>query len=175
MIPLTPNCNSKKISSGRHADSAHRRAKRRYPVRHSVVLILWAWLFIFVALTVRAEAAPSTPLTDLSAIEEKWGVQIVGLRQTAAGQMLDFRYRVVDAEKAAPLFDRKTQPYLFDKVSGKSLAVPNMAKIGALRTSSMPQTGRTYWMFFGNPGVVKPGAKVSVVIGEFRAEDILVR
>jgi hypothetical protein len=51
-----------------------------------------------------------------------------------------------------------------------------MAKIGALRTSSMmPQSGRTYWMFFGNPGIVKPGGKVSVVIGEFRAEDILIQ
>jgi hypothetical protein len=29
-------------------------------------------------------------------------------------------------------------------------------------------------MFFGNPGVVKPGNKVSVVIGDFKAENLVV-
>ena len=173
-MPQKSYDNGKKIVVGNPADGTLR-VTRESSVRHSGLLIFLAWLFISVVIYGLAEAAPTLPLTDLSAIEEKWGVQIVSLRQTAAGQMLDFRYRVVNAEKAAPLFDRKYQPYLFDKVSGKSLAVPNMAKIGALRSSSMPQTGRTYWMFFGNPGVVKPGGKVSVVIGDFRAEDLLVQ
>lgn len=172
MIPHKLYCNSQKITSGIPVDGVSGKREKRYA--HRCAVVLWV-LFIVLAATVRAEAVPSNPLTDLSAIEKKWGVQIISLRQTAAGQMLDFRYRVVDAEKAAPLFDRKIQPYVHDKVSGKSLSVPNMAKIGAMRTSSMPQSGRTYWMFFGNPGVVKPGGKVSVVIGAFRAEDILVQ
>lgn len=114
------------------------------------------------------------PESNPSAIERKWGVQIVGIRQTAAGHMLDFRYRVVDSKKAAPLFARQTKPYLIDQASGKSLAVPNMAKVGPLRSSNQPREGRTYWMFFGNPGLVKVGNKVTVVIGEFRAENLRV-
>lgn len=109
-----------------------------------------------------------------SDIEKKWGVQIVGIRRTAAGHMLDFRYRVVDSKKAAPLFVRQTKPYLIDQASGKSLVVPNLAKVGPLRSSNQPQEGRTYWMFFGNPGLVKVGSKVTVVIGDFRAENIKV-
>ncbi|MFH0726737.1 MAG: hypothetical protein V2B19_10375 [Pseudomonadota bacterium] len=175
MIPLLSYIKRDPISSDNLVRGVIPLGKRSNRVL-SVFLLFWTWMFMFMVLTVRAEAVPSsTPLTDLSAIEQKWGVQIISLRQTAGGQMLDFRYRVVDAEKAAPLFDRKTQPYVYDKVSKKSLAVPNMAKIGTLRTSNMPQSGRTYWMFFGNPGIVKPGGKVSVVIGEFRAEDILVQ
>ena len=106
-------------------------------------------------------------------LREKWGIELVAMRSTAYGHMLDFRYRVLDAEKAAPLFVRKTKPYLIHQGSGKALAVPNTAKLGSLRNSNMPQQGRTYWMFFGNShGVVKKGDKVTVAIGDFRATDI---
>ena len=110
----------------------------------------------------------------VESIEERWGIQITGIRQTAAGHMLDFRYRVVDSDKARPLFLRQTKPYLIDQASGKVLAVPTTAKVGPLRTSDKPREGRIYWMFFANPGVVKAGSKVTVVIGDFKAEDLTV-
>lgn len=114
-------------------------------------------------------------VVNTETIEEKWGVQIIGIRVTAAGLMLDFRYRVIDAKKAAPLFDRGTKPYLIDQETGAKFMVPNPPKTGPLRTSDTPQQGRTYWMFFGNPGRhVKPGNKVTVVIGDFRAENLMV-
>ena len=107
------------------------------------------------------------------ALSEKWGIELVAMRSTAAGHMVDFRYRVLDAEKAAPLFERQTKPYLIHQGSGKVLAVPNTAKLGSLRNSNTPQEGRTYWMFFGNHhGVVQSGDKVTVAIGDFRAADI---
>ena len=107
------------------------------------------------------------------ALSEKWGIELVAMRSTAAGHMVDFRYRVLDAEKAAPLFERQTKPYLIHQSSGKVLAVPNTAKLGSLRNSNTPQEGRTYWMFFGNHhGVVQSGDKVTVAIGDFRAADI---
>lgn len=107
-------------------------------------------------------------------LEDQWGIELTALRMTAADRMVDFRYRVLDAEKAAPLFKRQTKPYLLHQESGKVLAVPNTAKVGSLRNSNMPKEGRIYWMFFGNQGVVKAGDKVSVVIGDFRAEDLVI-
>lgn len=106
---------------------------------------------------------------------EKWGIEITALRLTAADHMIDFRYRVLDKDKAAPLHKRQVKPYLLHQKSGKVLSVPNTAKVGALRNSYMPQKGRIYWMFFGNSGLVKKGDKVSVVIGDFRAENLIVR
>lgn len=107
------------------------------------------------------------------ALSEKWGIELVAMRSTAAGHMVDFRYRVLDAEKAAPLFKRQTKPYLIHQASGKALAVPNTAKLGSLRNSNTPQAGRTYWMFFGNHNrVVQKGDKVTVAIGNFRVADI---
>ena len=107
-------------------------------------------------------------------LKDQWGIELTALHMTAAGHMVDFRYRVLDADKAAPLFQRQTKPYLIHEESGKVLAVPNTAKVGSLRNSNMPQQGRIYWMFFGNNGVVKNGDKVSVVIGDFRADNLIV-
>jgi hypothetical protein len=106
-------------------------------------------------------------------LSETWGIELVAMRSTAAGHMIDFRYRVLDAKKAAPLFVRRTKPYLIHQESEKVLAVPKTAKLGSLRNSNMPKEGRTYWMFFGNQhGLVQKGDKVTVAIGDFRATDI---
>ncbi len=107
-------------------------------------------------------------------LSDQWGIELTALRMTAAGHMIDFRYRVLDKEKAAPLHKRETKPYLVHQASGKVLAVPNTAKVGSLRNSYLPQEGRIYWMFFGNNGVIKNGDKVSVVIGDFRADGLIV-
>jgi hypothetical protein len=108
-------------------------------------------------------------------MEERWGIEITGIRLTASGFMLDFRYRVVDVEKAAPLFERKSKPYLIHQKTKATFIVPNPPKTGPLRTSNKPKQGLSYWMFFGNPNrYVKPGDKVTVVIGEFIADNLTV-
>ncbi len=109
-------------------------------------------------------------------LTEQWGIEITSMRMTAAEHMIDFRYRVLDADKAEPLFKRENKPYLIDEASQKVLSVPQTAKVGPLRTSGDIQEGRIYWMFFGNiPGLVKSGSKVTVVIGDFRAENLVVQ
>ena len=108
-------------------------------------------------------------------LKERWGVEIVSLRRTAHGHMLDFRYRVLDPEKATALFERKTKPTLIHQPTGKVLAVPKTAKVGPLRSSDTPKEGRIYWTFFGNAGgLVKTGDKVTVAIGDFRAPNLVV-
>lgn len=109
-------------------------------------------------------------------LAEKWGIEITSIRMTAAGHMIDFRYRVLDPEKAESLFLRKNKPYLIDQKTEKVLSVPTTAKIGPLRASNKPQKGRIYWMFFGNGGgLIHSGSNVTVVIGEFRVEDLVVQ
>lgn len=108
-------------------------------------------------------------------LTERWGIEVTSARLTAHGHMVDFRYRVLDADKAAPLFERQTKPNLIHEGSGKVLAVPQPAKTGALRNSSTPQAGKIYWMFFGNAGkLVQPGDRVTVVIGDFRLDQLVV-
>ncbi len=108
-------------------------------------------------------------------LEERFGIEVVALRDTAAGHMLDFRFRVTDLEKALLFFREDIKPYLVDQATGKSLTVPVPAKLGPMRpTGRNPKEGVTYWMFFGNPGLIKPGDKVTIVVGDYKLEDMLV-
>ena len=111
-------------------------------------------------------------------IEETWGIEIQGIRYTAGGYMLDFRYRIKDPEKAAYILDRRNKAYLIDQSTGARFAVPAPAKVGPLRQTTRtgkPIANRTYFIFFANPGqYIKPGSKVSVVIGDIKIENLTV-
>lgn len=121
---------------------------------------------------IKDSAVKTTSATEL---RERFGIEFVALRDTAAGHMLDFRFRVVDLENALPFFREDVKPYLIDQKSGKSLNVPVPAKLGPMRpTGRNPKEGVTYWMFFGNPGLVKPGDSVTIVIGDYRLENLVV-
>ena len=107
--------------------------------------------------------------------ERTWGVDVVGVRRISSGQMLRFDYRILDPVKATGMQDKTVKPYLTDDATGTRLAVPAMENVGELRQTSTPVAGRTYFMIFGNPGgLVQSGARVSVVIGAFHAEGLIV-
>jgi len=90
--------------------------------------------------------------------------------------MIRFSYRVLDAEKAKGLNDKKAEPYLVDEKAHVKLVVPTMEKVGQLRQSSTPEAGKAYWMVFSNKGrLVRPGDRVNVVIGNFRANGLMVQ
>lgn len=104
-----------------------------------------------------------------------WGVDSLSVKLAESGELVRFSWRVVDPDKAALLSDKKLDPALVDPGAGVSLVVPAMEKVGQLRQSGAPEAGRTYWMAFSNKGrMVKRGARVSVVIGQFRADGLVV-
>lgn len=112
---------------------------------------------------------------DRGAIADRWGIRIESLQLTAAGYMLDLRYRVLDAAKAAPLFDRRTRPVLKDERSGAVMAVPDPPKVGPLRSANEPKAGRTYFILFANPGhFIAKHRPVTVTIGRFSVSGLLV-
>jgi len=121
-------------------------------------------------------AAPSGPSSPGAAeLSGRWGIEVTAVRLTAAGRMLDFRYRVLDAGAAAPLHARKVHPVLVHEATGTRFGVASSPKTGPLRTSDPPIAGKTYWILFQNPGrIVKAGDRITVEIGEFRAEGLAV-
>jgi hypothetical protein len=107
--------------------------------------------------------------------EGVWGVGELRVKATESGSLIRFNYRVLDPAKAAALNDKKAEPVLFDAQAGVKLVVPQMEKVGKLRQSSTPKAGMTYWMAFSNPTqAVKPGHRVDVAIGTFRANNLVV-
>jgi hypothetical protein len=104
-----------------------------------------------------------------------WGVASLSVRSVESGELIRFNFRVVDAAKAEPLNDKKTEPFLFAERARVKLVVPSMEKVGQLRQSSPPEVGKVYWMAFSNKGgLVKRGDRVSVVIGKFHADGLVV-
>ncbi|MBE0576915.1 MAG: hypothetical protein IH613_13595 [Desulfuromonadales bacterium] len=107
---------------------------------------------------------------------ENLGIEVIAIRTTAAGSMLDFRFKVLDKDKAMPFFLKELKPHLIDENTGAALEVPVPAKGGPMRpTSRDPRVGITYFMLFGNPGnFVKKGNPVTIVVGENRVENLVV-
>jgi len=126
------------------------------------------------ATAARAVVVPRSERAEMY-YARRFGVDHLQVRSTASGNSLQFRYRVVDAEKAKILNDKRATPYMVDWQTGNRLQVPTMEKIGTLRQMSTPELGREYWMVFSNPGkLVKPGQKVDVVVGAMRLEGLTV-
>lgn len=104
-----------------------------------------------------------------------WGVDELRVKQAESGELIKFTWRVLDPSKAKLLNDKKIQPMLIDPQAGVQLIVPTMEKVGQLRQSSTPEAGKSYWMAFSNSGrPVKRGDRVTVVIGRFKAEGLVV-
>lgn len=137
---------------------------------------------LLAALLLGACAAPA-PAPEAAApaatVEAVYGITVDGLRLSAAGAMLDFRYRVVDAQKAAPLLDGRFKPYLVDEARGAKLGVPDTPVLGRIRQTSRNgkiMTDRTYFIMFGNPGkAVQSGDKVTLLLGQVKITDLVVQ
>ena len=128
-------------------------------------------------------AGPRQEMKDTAApgkrVPSKWeanGIEVVRIKPAANGMMLDLRYRVIDLEEARKLIKQSTPITLIEQASGTILPIPNMAKVGKLRNiPNSDDTKKLYWIFFNNPGgMVKPGNKVTLVIGDVKIKDITV-
>ena len=104
-----------------------------------------------------------------------WGIDSLEVKTAESGQIIRFSWRVLDPGLAQALNDKRAEPALVDQSAGVSLVVPTMEQIGQLRQMAPPEAGKSYWMAFSNKGrLVKPGHRVDVVIGGFRAEGLVV-
>ncbi len=111
-------------------------------------------------------------------LREEWGIEVLGIRLASGNYMMDFRYRVFDVDKALTLFDHQIKPYLIVDRTNIKLPVPMAAKVGALRPTNRGKNikpDKNYFMIFGNPDRhVKAGETVTIVVGDFRIEHLLV-
>lgn len=142
-------------------------------------VILFSLVFLIPAAlhaTDNEKVEPALKSSSMS-IEEKWGIEIKSVTLTSNGHMIDVRYIVKEAEKAKPFLSPDIKPYLIDSASGMKSSVPTTPKVGSLRQKTkIPQNGREYFMLFVNPGMrIRPESKVTLVVGDIRIENIVVR
>lgn len=123
----------------------------------------------------RIDAAPAARAVGAETktpvwVSETFGVEVHGARLSASGYVIDLRYRVLDADKARPLLDRKVMPVLVDVSTGERFYVPQPPVVGALRQTSRNNAvalGKNYFMLFANPDRrVKAGQTLALYIGD---------
>ncbi len=146
------------------------------------LIMVWAGCTVWHsgAATPAMPAARSHTILDkarASALRKTWGIEVVSLRLSAGGRMLDFRYNVVDANKAAKLAGPDIRPLLIDHATETVMRVPTAPKVGPLRpTAARLAPGKVYFMLFINSGrVVKSGSTITIVIGDARIEYLTVQ
>lgn len=115
-------------------------------------------------------AAVTTPVVETisaAALADRYGLQVSLIEVTSAGNMLDFRLKIVDADKAERL--------LSDSDKRPRLIVPDQG-ITLFASPTLGQTlnfeeGEEFYLLYGNRGgTVKPGTFVIVSFGEFQLE-----
>jgi hypothetical protein len=117
-----------------------------------------------------APAANTTPVNPQ--IEQQWGVRVTQIGVTADGGMVDFRYIVLDPDKALALQTDVTKlPVMVAEDSG---TVVNSATLMAHKHTLNP--GETYFFLYRNTnGAIKSGTPVTVKFGDLALEHFVAK
>jgi len=168
-------------AAGNHISRLGSHPSHSSALSHKWLSVLLAVLFVPAVVQAADWPMPGLAPMDLppaqaQLLADQYGIEVMSLRLSSAGYMADFRYRILDPAKAAPLMDKSVKPYLLDPASGAKFTVPTYAKVGALRAvTAAPLANRTYFILFSNAGrYLEPGSTVTVVIGDIKLENIKV-
>ncbi|MCB9423085.1 MAG: hypothetical protein H6667_25015 [Ardenticatenaceae bacterium] len=140
-----------------------------------LTLLVSLALFLMIVFLVPAIQARMTPYNQddvVAAIEDQYGIHITMLAMTAGGGVIDFRFQIVDPEKAN------------NYMHGPYEDLPALVvEHNGTRIDPRPHThhvnyefGRTYYALYRNPGgVVKAGTRVTIILGNLQLKHIVVR
>jgi hypothetical protein len=141
-----------------------------------LILLAAVGLTVFVIVSTQATdvglAVDTTPgaMPSSPEIEATYGIRPVLVALTDANGLIDFRFQILDPDKAGNMhgsFD--TLPH-FITPSGVDI------RMSRIPTHHNFLVGRTYYMLFANANnAVKPGDKVTLVMGDIRVENVPVR
>lgn len=124
--------------------------------------------------TGRAEDVRSgTDLVTTEGLAARYGIEVDLIAVTAANGLVEFRYQVVDPDKATRiLHDTDLAPTLVEEADGATLTMsaPPHQHGGELRL------GGTYFFLMANShNALHRGSKVTLVMGDVRVEHLTVR
>jgi hypothetical protein len=115
---------------------------------------------------------PGAILISQQELEEKYGLRVSLLGATAMNSIIDFRMKIVDANKASTILSANHHDALGLIVDGAGGDIITAARMS--RHGSMLKDGGLYITFFPNPrDEIRSGTPVSVVFGELRLEPIV--
>ena len=147
--------------------------------------------------TTVATGLPVPPPPPPTAVEEKWGLRVSNISLTNGDNAVDVRYTVITPEKTALLTGAEVAVCLIDEASGTKLEMIRAQPDGASSSAAMPSrstrkmmhmagmfpppsgrlmAGGMYSVLIPNwDGILKRGAKVALVVGDERVDDLVVK
>lgn len=111
----------------------------------------------------------TSKVISTAVLKERYGVEVTLVGVTAAGGMIDFRYRILDKAKAEFLVGAGAEISLIAQDSGVTL----VSDSHDMKHNQQLSDGGVYFHFYANRGnAVKPGTPVIVDFGSVRLEPI---
>jgi len=108
------------------------------------------------------------PITTMSELEEKYGVQVSLAATSMMGSIVDVRIKIIDHNKAEVLLQSQAALLINQQVL---ILAPHMHAHGGSRLKN----GKVFVMFFPAQNIIKPGTDVSLVVGPVRIEPVTVK
>ncbi|MDH3294208.1 MAG: hypothetical protein OER95_07790 [Acidimicrobiia bacterium] len=119
----------------------------------------------------KVDVRAGTTLVTAEGMAARYGINVTLIGVTAAGGLIDFRYQVVDPDKANPIIhDVGLLPKLVVEDTGATLALTSLPH----HSGTELELGGTYFFLFANANnAISRGALVTLVIGDARLEHIV--
>ncbi len=136
--------------------------------------VLLALVLVFVTARMvaayRSDVRSGTQVVTVQEFAARTGVNVTLIGVTAGGGMIEFRYQVVDPDKASLLLHQEDRrPVLVAEDTGATLAMlsrPHNHKADV-------KLGGTYFFLMANANnAIRDGTKVTVIIGDVRLEHV---
>jgi hypothetical protein len=99
-----------------------------------------------------------------SELEEQYGLRVTLIAVTAGGGLIDFRFKVLDPEKAKQVLDPHHTPALRAEDSGTLLSAP----MGMTHNIRVQKDALSLVLFPNVRNAIKAGTPVSAVFGSVR-------
>ncbi|TFC02004.1 hypothetical protein [Cryobacterium mannosilyticum] len=119
----------------------------------------------------KADVRAGTTLVTAEGMAARYGIDVNLIGVTAAGGLIEFRYQVVDPDKADRMMNDTTLlPIIVVEESGATMVISRP------HHAAEPQLGGTYFFLFANAhNAIHAGSQVTLVMGDARLEHIVAR
>jgi hypothetical protein len=147
--------------------------------RRLLLVVLVAALALGLTLGVRAvvtrahDVRSGTTAVSVQEFAAHTGVRITLLGVTAQGGMIEFRYQVVDPDKASLLLhDESMRPVLVAEDSGQTLA---MVSRPHNHKADLKVGGSYFFLMANTRNAIRDGTPVTIVVDDVRLEHVVAR
>ncbi|MEO8108294.1 MAG: hypothetical protein ABI720_13375, partial [Actinomycetes bacterium] len=120
-----------------------------------------------------ADIRSGTEVVTAEGLAAKYGIDVTLIGVTAAGGMIDFRYQVVDPDKADPVVhDLDLFPKLIVEDTGATLILRSLPHS---HNQKLELGGNYFFLMPNAQNAITAGSAVTLVIGDVRLEHVIVQ